>query len=541
MYSNIYFTGFMASGKTRVCKLLAERLGLGYIDSDVFITERAGKSISEIFEQEGEAKFRELEKEAIKEISQKENILVSLGGGAITQSENVAAIKNSGILICMRAEPEILSERMGRNNERPLMAGLEPEARLAKIKAMLADREKFYSLADFSIESNEDPPEERVLPEILEALKLWKNLAVRVNLSLEVSYPIFIGNEILEYANILLKTLRIFPKHEVLVCTDSNIAEKQKRNFEMLKQLSGNARDFIFPAGESNKNLEELNSLWTFMLKNRYSRKTCLLQFSGGVAGDMAGFAAATYQRGIPFAQFPTTLLAMVDSSVGGKVAINHPEGKNMIGAFYQPKTVVCDLSVLETLPQEEFCAGLAEVVKYGIIYDSSFFCWLEENAEKILAKNTAALKHIVKRSCEIKAEVVGIDERETGLRAILNYGHTFGHAIEKLTDYSKFSHGIAVGLGMRIAGRLSAITGRWSKEDETRQNNLLTKFGIPKTLKECSINLDAKAAWNAMAIDKKAEKQKIIFILPLKIGEVEKTSNVEKSQVFEAWNEQGQ
>jgi len=536
MPSNIYFTGFMASGKTRIGKLLAEQLKFNYVDSDSFIVERAGKSIAEIFEQDGEAKFRELEKEAIKEISQKEKFVVSLGGGAITKSENVLAVKNSGILICMRATPEILCERIGRNDKRPLMAGLDSKARLEKIKTMLAEREKFYSLADFNVESNEDPPEERVLPLIFSAIKLWKNLSVRVEPSSGGNYPIFIGSGILKHTNILLKTLDIIPKNEVLVCTDFNIAEKQKGNFEMLCREAGEAKSFIFPAGESSKNLEQLNSLWTFMLENRYSRKSCLLQFSGGVVGDMAGFAAACYQRGIKFVQVPTSLLAMVDSSVGGKVAINHAEGKNMIGAFYQPKAVVCDLSVLKTLPKEEFHAGLAEIVKYGIIYDYDFFEWLEKNASAILAKDAAALKYVVKRSCEIKAAVVGIDEHELGLRAILNYGHTFGHAIEKLTDYEKFSHGIAVGLGMRVAGRLSAITGRWSEKEESRQNELLNKFCIPKNLKEFKIELSLKALWNAMGADKKTEKQTRFYILPLKIGEVEKTSKPTKEQVLEAF-----
>jgi 3-dehydroquinate synthetase len=233
--------------------------------------------------------------------------------------------------------------------------------------------------------------------------------------------------------------------------------------------------------------------------------------------------------------QFPTSLLAMVDSSVGGKVAINHPEGKNMIGAFYQPQAVVCDLSVLKTLPKEEFQAGLAEIVKYGIIYDCHFFEWLEKNASALLKKEAETLKYAVKRSCEIKAEVVSIDERELGLRVILNYGHTFGHAIEKLTNFNKLSHGIAIGLGMRIAGRLSAIMGMWSKEEESRQNGLLSKFGIPETLKECGIKIDAEKAWDAAAGDKKAEKQARIYILPLEIGKVKKTSAPSKKQVFEA------
>jgi len=536
MPDNIYFTGFMASGKTRIGKLLASHLKRPYIDSDTYIVERAKKSIAEIFEQDGEAKFRELEKEAIREISKKKNVVVSLGGGAITQSENVHVIRSSGILICMKAEPEILCERIGRNNSRPLMAGLEPDARLEKINTMLSAREKYYALADFSIDSNEGPPEERVLPQIIEALKLWEHLVTRVELSSGVCYPIFIGKNILKYVQVLLKKLKLFPQNEILVCTDSNIAKKQNDNLKMLCKKTGESKSFVFPAGENSKQLEVLNRLWTFMLKNRYSRKSCLLQFSGGVVGDMAGFAAATYQRGISFVQIPTSLLAMVDSSVGGKVAINHTEGKNMIGAFYQPKAVMCDLSVLKTLPKEEFRAGLAEIVKYGIIYDGDFFQWIEKNANAIIEKDFAALKYMVKRSCEIKSAVVGEDELELGLRAILNYGHTFGHAIEKITDYKKFSHGIAVGLGMRVAGRLSTITGRWTAKEENRQNELLTKFRIPKTLTQYKVELSLRAVWNAMASDKKAEKKTRFYILPLRIGEVEKTSEPTKEQVLEAF-----
>jgi len=533
---NIYFTGFMASGKTRIGKLLSSHLKRPYIDSDTYIVEKAKKSIAEIFEQDGEAKFRELEKEAIRDISKKKNVVVSLGGGAITQSENVHVIRSSGILICMKAEPEILCERIGRNNSRPLMAGLEPDARLEKINTMLSAREKYYALADFSIDSNEGPPEERVLPQIIEALKLWEHLVARVELSSGASYPIFIGKNILKYIHVLLKKLKLFPQNEILVCTDSNIAKKQNDNLKMLCKKTGESKSFVFPAGENSKQLEVLNRLWTFMLKNRYSRKSCLLQFSGGVVGDMAGFAAATYQRGISFVQIPTSLLAMVDSSVGGKVAINHTEGKNMIGAFYQPKAVMCDLAVLKTLPKEEFRAGLAEIVKYGIIYDADFFQWIEKNASAIIEKDFAALKYIVKRSCEIKSAVVGEDEFELGLRAILNYGHTFGHAIEKITDYKKFSHGIAVGLGMRVAGRLSTITGRWTAKEESRQNELLTKFRIPKTLTQSKVELSLKSVWNAMASDKKAEKKTRFYILPLRIGEVEKTSEPTKEQVLEAF-----
>ncbi|GHV15133.1 hypothetical protein AGMMS49938_12610 [Fibrobacterales bacterium] len=532
---NIYFTGFMASGKTRIGKLIAEKLQMEYIDSDEFIVEREGKSIAEIFDLESEAGFRRIEKSAIKEIAKKNGVVVSLGGGAVTQNENIEVIKKSGLLIRMRATPEILSERIGRNNKRPLMANLSETERLEKVKTMLAAREQFYAEADFSVESDNEEPENRAVPHILSALEIWKYKALSVCTENGAKYPIFIGREILENMKILLESLNLLPKYEQLICTDSNVAEKQKKSIDLLCNTSFDHalvnNVYSFPAGETNKNLNELNNLWTYMLKNRYGRKTCLLQFGGGVVGDMAGFAAATYQRGISFLQIPTTLLAMVDSSVGGKVAINHPEGKNMIGAFYQPSAVVCDLSVLETLPSEEFTAGLAEIVKYGIIYDEEFFTYLEKNVSAVLSRESETLAYIIRRSCEIKAEVVGIDEKETGLRAILNYGHTFGHAIEKLTDYKKFSHGIAVGLGMRVAARLSTITGRWTENEENRQNDLLTKVGIPRTFE-----IDIEDAWNAMALDKKVDKQKRVYILPTKIGSVEMSSDPNKEQIFEAW-----
>lgn len=329
----------------------------------------------------------------------------------------------------------------------------------------------------------------------------------------------------------MLEGLMLSDSYEFLVCTDTTIAKEQGQRLSNLRNQAGRCPVFKFQAGERNKTLHNLNQLYSFMLHRGYTRKSCLLQMSGGVVGDMAGFGAATYQRGIPFIQFPTTLLSMVDSSVGGKVAVNHPEGKNMIGAFYQPKAVVCDISVLSTLPENEYLAGLAEIVKYGVIYDEEFFLYMENHIKEIKAHDFATLKHLIFRSCQIKAEVVGIDEKEAGLRAILNYGHTFGHAIEKLTHYEQFSHGIAVSLGMRVAARASVLLGKMDESNEKRQNALLDALNFPK-----SFNVNTEAAWNAMAIDKKAEKGKRVYILPTKIGNVEKVCNVDKEIIDKSW-----
>lgn len=532
MKKHLFFTGFMASGKSRTGRALADRLGRPFVDTDVVIVERAGKSINEIFEQDGEAKFREMERNIIAEIVQRETPhIISLGGGALTQPENLALIKKSGTIIRLWAKPEVLSERIGRKNTRPLLANLSDEERLEKIKVMLKEREKNYAHADFSVESSNEYSENHVIEKIVNMMHFWENHALDVNPSEGGRYPIFIGKDLINHSACMLEGLMLSDSYEFLVCTDTTIAKEQGQRLSNLRNQAGRCPVFKFQAGERNKTLHNLNQLYSFMLHRGYTRKSCLLQMSGGVVGDMAGFGAATYQRGIPFIQFPTTLLSMVDSSVGGKVAVNHPEGKNMIGAFYQPKAVVCDINVLGTLPENEYQAGLAEIVKYGVIYDEEFFLYMENHIKEIKAHDFATLKHLIFRSCQIKAEVVGIDEKEAGLRAILNYGHTFGHAIEKLTHYEQFSHGIAVSLGMRVAARASVLLGKMDESNEKRQNALLDALGFPR-----SFNVNIEAAWNAMAIDKKAEKGKRVYILPTKIGNVEKVCNVDKEIIDKSW-----
>jgi 3-dehydroquinate synthase len=264
------------------------------------------------------------------------------------------------------------------------------------------------------------------------------------------------------------------------------------------------------PDGEEHKTWASLNLIFDALLQNACDRKTVLYALGGGVVGDMTGFAAACYMRGVPFVQVPTTLLAQVDSSVGGKTAINHPLGKNMIGAFYQPRLVVCDLDILKTLPPREFAAGLAEVIKYGPIADMEFLGWLEANIEGLVARRADLLAHAVKRSCEIKASVVGADEREAGVRAILNFGHTFGHAIEAGLGYGKWLHGEAVGCGMVMALQLSCRLGYIDAGFAGRVTQLIRRAGLPTT----GPALGAARYLELMQVDKKAEAGEINFVL---------------------------
>ena len=526
---NIYFTGFMGAGKSRVGEATAKSLGWRFVDTDRFVEERAGKTIPEIFAQDGEAEFRRMEREAIEELSTRSYHVIALGGGALTQPTVAETIKRTGILVRLNASVDVLSERIGRKDNRPLMAGLDDERRKAKIRKMLAEREKFYALADFAVESSEELTVDDLVAKIRAIAAPWEYKRLEVSTP-SARYPIFVGSNFLDLTGAVLAGLGL-DRHDVVAVTDDNLAKAQAHNLRKLGAALGKAELFRFQPGEQRKTLASLDELYTFLLRRGYTRKTVLVQFSGGVVGDMAGFCAATYQRGIPFVQVPTTLLAMVDSSVGGKVAVNHPLGKNMIGAFYQPRAVLINLEVLHTLPPQEYLAGLAEVVKYGVIRDEEFFAFLEGHVREILNHDDAILARIVERCCAIKAEVVGLDEKEQGLRAILNYGHTFGHAIEKLTGYSTYSHGIAVALGMRAAARLATSLGLWDEACEKRQNALLDAFGFPSR-----VRVDVGAAWEAMSVDKKAENGKCVFVLPERIGSVRKVSGLDRAAVDRAW-----
>lgn len=270
------------------------------------------------------------------------------------------------------------------------------------------------------------------------------------------------------------------------------------------------------PDGEEYKNLETVSNIYNNLILNRMERSSPIIALGGGVVGDIAGFAAATYLRGVPFAQIPTTLLSQVDSSVGGKTGVNHPRGKNLIGAFYQPRLVLIDSDVLKTLDFREVKAGLAEVIKYGIIKDPALFSFLEKNHQDILKLGTS-IDYAIKRSCEIKAEIVEKDETEKGLRAILNFGHTFGHAVETLTDYKEFKHGEAVAIGMNMAAWLSYKTGVCSHDKYQRIKNIIEMFGLPSAPPQIEPDRFIKA----METDKKAEDAKMRFVLVKDIGEV--------------------
>ncbi|WP_263070599.1 3-dehydroquinate synthase [Enterobacter huaxiensis] len=301
---------------------------------------------------------------------------------------------------------------------------------------------------------------------------------------------------------------------------------------KQLEQAGVKVDSVILPDGEQYKSLTVLDTVFTALLQKPHGRDTTLLALGGGVVGDLTGFAAASYQRGVRFIQVPTTLLSQVDSSVGGKTAVNHPLGKNMIGAFYQPASVVVDLDCLKTLPARELASGLAEVIKYGIILDGEFFTWLEENMDALLRLDGPALAYCIRRCCELKAEVVAADERETGLRALLNLGHTFGHAIEAEMGYGNWLHGEAVAAGMVMAARTSERLGQFKPEKTARIIALLERAGLPVTGPH---EMSAQAYLPHMMRDKKVLAGEMRLVLPLAIGKSEVRGGVPHDVVLGA------
>ena len=337
--------------------------------------------------------------------------------------------------------------------------------------------------------------------------------SAQVQISLaERSYPIAIGQGLLGdvagYQNLPAAST-------ALIVSNTTVAPLYAAQLQAaLKTRYGKVLLTTLPDGEVHKDWQTLQLIFDALLENGCDRKTVLFALGGGVVGDMTGFAAASYMRGVPFVQVPTTLLAQVDSSVGGKTAINHPLGKNMIGAFYQPQLVVCDLDVLKTLPARELSAGLAEVIKYGPIADLAFLDWIENNLDALLARDPAALAHAIQRSCEIKAWVVGQDEREQGLRAILNFGHTFGHAIESGLGYGEWLHGEGVGCGMVMAAHLSQRLGLVDMTFVERLVQLVRRAGLPVKGPVLSEADNSGRYLELMRIDKKSEAGEIRFVL---------------------------
>ena len=358
----------------------------------------------------------------------------------------------------------------------------------------------------------------------------------RVHVALaERAYDIEIGPGLLAHAGAFFASR--LPIGHVVVITDQNVEKTHARAvLESLDAAGARVDLIVLEPGEETKSVSDAEQLWQILLESGADRRTVVAAVGGGVVGDLAGFVAATYARGLDFMQIPTTLLAQVDSSVGGKVGVNLPGAKNMIGAFWQPRGVLIDTETIHTLPAREYRAGLAEVVKYGVILDAEFFAYLEDHLGSLRDRRPEVLRHIITRSCQMKAGVVTADERETtGLRAILNYGHTFCHALEAVTSYGRFLHGEAVAIGMHAAARLAHRLGRVDAPFVARQAALLQALELPILTPP---DLDRQALVEAMARDKKSVQGKLRFILPSQLGHVELVDGIDANQARQAFDD---
>ena len=524
--TNIILVGMMGAGKTTIGKALAGSLDKEFADSDHEIQERTGVKIPVIFEIEGEAGFRKRESETLLELTKKRNIILATGGGAVLHPGNRQLLRQNGIVIYLRASVSDLYRRTRHDKNRPL---LQTQNLYARLNELYLQRDALYrETAHIIIDSGKQGVRFLVQKLINKLLSLDLNtimlgdhrnimqtITVDFTSSAEKrSYPIHIGHGILQHADLIAAHL---PQKRVAIVSNTTVAPLYLEKLQTaLNKLGIQSFPIILPDGEAHKNWQTLNLIFDALLQNHCERNTALLALGGGVVGDLTGFAAATYLRGVPFIQIPTTLLAQVDSSVGGKTGINHPLGKNMIGAFYQPRLVLTDSATLETLPDRELRAGLAEVIKYGLIRDPAFFDWLEQNMHRLLARDPVTMNEAIQRSCENKAEIVAADEKEKGIRALLNLGHTFGHAIENGMGYGTWLHGEAVAAGTVMAAELSRRMKLISDGDVQRIRRIFTQAGLPVAAPK----MPQEKYVQLMALDKKVESGKMRFIVLNRIGE---------------------
>ncbi|HTQ72217.1 MAG TPA: 3-dehydroquinate synthase [Acidocella sp.] len=524
---SIVLVGLMGAGKTAIGKRLAAQLGLPFYDADEEIERAAGMSIAEIFKTHGEPAFRAGEKRVIQRLLDTGRIVLATGGGAFMDEQTRAAIRQRATSVWLRCPIPVLVQRTAGRTHRPLLNAGNPAEILEKLSAL---RSPVYALADIIVDGSEDPPHVTTanVARAIESYQAPRRVEVKLS---QASYDVLIGQGLLARAGALMAPL--LPQPRCFIVTDERVAKLHLNTLMASLDEVGIAHEsFIVPPGEASKSFSSWQSLMEDLIGAKIDRKTTIIALGGGVVGDLAGYAAASAMRGVPFVQIPTTLLAQVDSSVGGKTGINSVHGKNLIGAFHQPLLVLADTGVLDTLPARERASGYAEIVKAGLIADASFYEWCEAHAVSMLAGDKEALAQAIEHAVRFKARVVGDDERETKPndgRALLNLGHTFAHALEAETGYGNgLLHGEAVATGLVLAAHLSAALGLAPQEDTPRIAQHLAGTGLPTRIK----NLPAEHLLAHMKLDKKMRGGKLHFVLTRGIGRAFTSSDVPEDAV---------
>ncbi len=531
--SAIILTGFMGTGKSVVAELLSRRWGLKSIDSDAMLEEQAGTSIAEIFAARGEQHFRDLETKVIAQLAGQCGLIISTGGGMLLHEHNVELLRRMGPIICLQASAETIMERTADSDERPLLN--RPDA-AAEIRRLLAERDEAYRRADYHITTDEltpqqvtDAVEEAVRTDPRGCLLAPEPVEIPVELG-DDSYTIHIGKGLLNAVEEIAAPDQRGQRAAVI--TDDNLEELYASAVaESLERAGWNVTLFAVPSGEGSKTLATAGQLCEQLAEAGLDRGSVVFAVGGGMVGDLAGFVAAVYMRGIPFIQVPTTLLAQVDASVGGKVAVDLPRAKNLVGSFHQPRAVIVDIETLSTLSDSQFQSGLAEVIKHAAIADAQMFGYLEQKLEQVMARDRVSLKYLLARNCQIKAEVVAADPHEQGQRAVLNFGHTIGHALERAAPQWQLSHGEAVAAGM-IAESEVAVEKKLSEPKVAqRLRQLITQAGLQPDLS----GIDPQQAWLAMSADKKLRGGRLRLPVVPRIGEVILTEQIQLADLREA------
>ncbi|HEU5228064.1 MAG TPA: 3-dehydroquinate synthase [Ktedonobacteraceae bacterium] len=529
---HIFLVGLSGSGKSTVGRILAEHLGKPLLDIDALVEKESGERITTMFAQRGEDYFRDYEsRELEKAVREADGAIIVTGGGIVMRPANRALMAEQGTRIFLQVDPQIALQRLQAQQQaalaqggvpeiRPLLAGPDP---LATLQHLLSARLGWYEEAELACRTEGKSPEQ-VVQEII-ALLIGAGLLDEVapvvrHIRVGDGYDAIVDWGGLGRLDRYLSQLKIPPR--LFLITDSNLRDLYAPI--VMRNLSNAGFEphlYVLPAGETSKSFEQLNAIYDWLIDLHAERKEAIVALGGGVVGDLAGFVAATYLRGVPLVQVPTSLLAQVDAAIGGKTGVNHAKGKNLIGAFYHPRLVLADPATLLTLPVRERTEGWAEIVKYGIILDTELFALLEAHADALREfshSSVALLCQIVARCIDLKVEVIEGDEREQGRRAILNYGHTVGHALENASGYGEWLHGEAVSLGMVVAATIAQEAGMFAATEVVRQNMLLAALGLPVSYHG---SVSAQDILVRVQLDKKVVGKRVHWVMPQRIGAV--------------------